>query len=472
MYRRSIHWHRRDLRVGDNAGLHEAVSSSAEVVPVYVLSDWKGRSHLWTGPARQQFLCGCLSSLARNIAQLGGNLILRQGDAEEEIARLVAETGAEALFYNRDPDPHGIAMEHRLSARCSDLGVAIHPCTDVAMHEREGILKGDGSPYRVYTPYSRRWLDLSKASPLPKPKRISTPEGIRSIPLPDLSAWGLSPGAAVGPTPGERAARDRLKEAVTHRLTSYGELRDLPARDGTSRLSQDLRLGTLSIRTVYHEAERAMKSARSASKRENLLKFIKELAWRDFYMQILFHFPEVLELEFNPDYRGLPWAEAGTQFEAWKSGETGFPIVDAGMRELAGTGFMHNRVRMIVAMFLTKDLHLDWRLGEQFFMQSLVDGEIASNNGGWQWSAGTGADAAPYFRIQNPWTQTKRYDAQGEYIRKWVPELADADAKRLHTPPPNGEAVAPGYPAPIVNHKEERERCLSIFKRHLARKPR
>ncbi|NNM29516.1 MAG: deoxyribodipyrimidine photo-lyase, partial [Akkermansiaceae bacterium] len=323
----------------------------------------------------------------------------------------------------------------------------------------------------VYTPYSRRWLEAPKDDPVAKPRRLRTPAGLKSLDPPDLSAWKLASSGADLPAAGERAARQRLKTALDKRLATYDARRDLPAEDGTSRLSQDLRFGTLSIRTIYGKVEAARRASRSATKKDNLGKFIKELAWREFYMQILFHFPEVLELEFNQDWRGLPWDEPGEAFARWKAGETGFPIVDAGMRQLAGTGFMHNRVRMIVAMFLTKDLHIDWRLGEQFFMQTLVDGEIASNNGGWQWSAGTGADAAPYFRIQNPWSQTKRYDPEGTYIRRWVPELAGVDARKLFTPPPPGEPVGPGYPAPVVDHKEERERTLAIFKKHRAQKP-
>jgi deoxyribodipyrimidine photo-lyase len=195
-------------------------------------------------------------------------------------------------------------------------------------------------------------------------------------------------------------------------------------------------------------------------------KWIAELAWREFYMQVLWHFPAVLEHEFDPKFRGLPWEWDEGKFARWKEGTTGFPIVDAGMRELAATGFMHNRVRMITAMFLTKDLHLDWRMGERYFMQALADGEIASNNGGWQWSAGTGADAAPYFRIQNPWTQAKRFDPEGRYIRRWVPELRDAPAASLFAPPETGGLFGARYPRPMVDHAVERDRTLAIFQRH------
>jgi deoxyribodipyrimidine photo-lyase len=226
-----------------------------------------------------------------------------------------------------------------------------------------------------------------------------------------------------------------------------------------------LRFGLLSARTIHAAAADAHEHACAAA-RDGIFKFIKEIAWREFYIAILHHWPEVLDHEFNPDWRGLPWNEPDDKFELWKRGKTGFPIVDAGMRELLSTGYMHNRVRMITAMFLTKDLHHDWKLGESFFMQHLIDGEIASNNGGWQWSAGTGADAAPYFRIQNPWSQTKRYDPKGLYIKKWVPELKDVDAKLLLDPPEDDQPIADDYPLPCLDHKTERERTLAIFKKH------
>ncbi|MDB4384141.1 FAD-binding domain-containing protein [Akkermansiaceae bacterium] len=246
-----------------------------------------------------------------------------------------------------------------------------------------------------------------------------------------------------------------MKEALDRRIPQYDDTRDIPSIPGTSRLSQDLRWGTLSIRELYQKA------AKLGSE-----QYLKELGWREFYFQILHHFPDVLKDEFNPDWRGLPWDEPGEKFEAWKSGQTGFPIIDAGIRELLKTGFMHNRVRMMVAMFLTKDLHIDWRLGEQFFAQHLLDGEIASNNGGWQWSAGTGADAAPYFRIQNPWSQTKRFDPKGEYIKRWVSELESIVPKKFQDPPVDGKSLAEGYPAPILDHSDERKRTLEIFKKH------
>lgn len=464
-YRLAIHWHRRDLRILDNCALHEASSAAAAVVPAYVLSDWKDR-HLWTGDKRQAFLCRCLASLAKNLGTVDGRLVVRSGPADVALEQLVRDSGADAIFFNRDPDPFGQAMEKKVEVMAVKLGIACHGFHDVTLHGPLEVLTLDEKPYRVYTPYSKNWLSLEKPVPLPKPRPLSTPPQIFSLPLPENSHWGLPEPDAELIEAGERAALDRLKTAIAERLAHYGDRRDFPGVAGTSRLSQDLRFGLLSPRTIYARSAAALAEAKSAQAKSGIEKFIKELAWREFYMAILWHFPNVLAEEFNPDWRGLWWAEPDEKFEAWKQGRTGFPIVDAGMRELLATGHMHNRVRMITAMFLTKDLHVDWRLGEQFFLQHLVDGEIASNNGGWQWSAGTGADAAPYFRIQNPWSQAKRYDPDGTYTKRWVPELANVPAEKLLDPPKNGLPIAPGYPLPCVDHAAERDRTLAIFQKH------
>ena len=279
--------------------------------------------------------------------------------------------------------------------------------------------------------------------------------------LPTLATWGLQPEADVLEA-GEKAARSRMKRFIEHGLASYGRLRNSLAGDFTSRLSQDLRFGLLSIRELVERCqERA--ALLSAGVRKNAEKFISELIWREFYFSILWHYPDVLDTEFNPKFRGMKWPGTRVHFDRWRAGETGFPIVDAAMRQLAQTGFMPNRARMIVAMFLTKDLLVDWRLGESYFMQKLTDGEIASNNGGWQWSAGTGADAAPYFRILNPWTQSARCDPEGAYVKQWVPELRSIAAQCLHESPPSGERLAPDYPAPLVDHARAREKALELF---------
>ncbi len=461
-----IHWFRRDLRIADNTSLCRAAESGMPVIPLYIASEWRGHHH-WTGSKRQHFLCRSLESLAGNLATIGGRLIIRRGDGLAELGKLIQEGGAVAIHFNADPDPFGKVVERQVVALCSDLGVECHIHNDVALHKPDEVLTLSEQPYRVYTPYSKNWLQLDKPAPVAKPRDLDTPAKIASLPLPTVGDWGLETPVLPTIEAGERAARERLKQAVSAKIRSYQDKRNFPAADGTSRLSQDLRFGLLSIRTIYAACMKARESAPGGGK-AGIDVFIKELAWREFYFAILHHFPNVLDEEFNADWRGLPWDEPGEKFEAWKEGRTGFPIVDAGMRELSETGHMHNRVRMITAMFLTKDLHLDWRLGESWFMQNLVDGEIASNNGGWQWSAGTGADAAPYFRIQNPWSQTARYDAKGEYIRKWVPELKDIAPQKFQAPPENGKPLVSGYPLPCLDHKTEREKTLAIFKNHRA----
>jgi deoxyribodipyrimidine photo-lyase len=457
-----IHWFRRDLRLSDNTALQAAARAGQQVTPVYILSDWK-QPHRWSGPNRQQFLCDCLASLDGDLRALGGRLIIRQGDAVAELATLATETKAEAIFYNRDPDPFGRAVEGRLKKMAAQRGLALQEFKDVVLHEGNDVRTGQGESFRVFTPYSKAWEKLPKPPISKWIKGLVTPLAAPSLPLPGLGTWNLPPAAPRILVAGEKAARARLKSFLDTGLAVYSTRRDLPAAAATSRLSQDLRFGLLSIREIYQAClEKA--DTLDASGRGSAMKYVTELVWREFYMQILWHFPEVLEHEFQPKYRGLAWPGNPANLQRWKDGTTGFPIVDAAMRELRETGFMHNRTRMIAAMFLTKDLHLDWRHGEIHFMQNLVDGEIASNNGGWQWSAGTGADAAPYFRIQNPWSQTKRFDPEGDYIKTWIPELRDVAPSQFLEPPAAGRPIAPGYPLPIVDHSAARDITLDLFK--------
>ena len=450
------------MRVTDNTSLNAAVASAEAVVPVYILSTWKN-AHRWTGPNRQHFLCESLASLDESLRGVGGSLVVRSGDAVDELMHLVAESGAVEIHFNRDPDPHGRAVEARLEEACRLAGIAVVPHKDVAIHERDEVLTGAGETFRVFTPYSKAWAKLPKPAVGVRVKELVVPVGISSLPLPDVSHWELKPASAGVLEGGEKAARARMASFLNSGIARYGVLRDMPSVPATSRLSQDLRYGLLSIREL-HEA--CMKKAEEldAEGRVSAMKYVAELIWREFYMQILWNYPEVLEREFNLKYHGMIWPGNPEAFERWKFGQTGFPIVDAAMRELLETGFMHNRTRMITAMFLTKDLHLDWRLGESWFMQQLVDGEIASNNGGWQWSAGTGADAAPYFRIQNPWSQTKRYAADGVYIKKWIPELREVDPSKFLEPPAPGMRLAANYPTPMVDHAAARDVTLDMFK--------
>lgn len=439
-----------------------AAAGAAQVVPVYILSDWQGR-HGWTGSARQEFLCGCLDSLSKNLEAGGSRLVFRKGRADEELERLVTETGAEAVYFNRGYDPYGREMEKKVREMCARLGIECHDYKDIVMQEPHEVMTGDGLPYRVYTPYWKNWSIQRRVAPVkgsvnlrPKPGATfkTSLSDLKSLPVPTLDFWKLPPCTAQIPVPGERAARERMKSFIEQGvLDRYATSRDTLSGRTTSGISQDLRFGLISIREL---------TARCADHE----KYVKELAWREFYMAILFHYPEVFEVEFNPEFRGMPWPGTEEDFQRWSEARTGFPLVDAGMRQLLQTGLMHNRVRMIVSMFLTKDLHCDWRMGESFFMQHLVDGENASNNGGWQWSAGTGADAAPYFRIQNPWTQSKRHDPEAKYIKQWLPELAHLPPEKLMDPPADGKPIAPGYPLPMVDHAKERDRCLARFAKH------
>lgn len=462
----AIHWFRRDLRLTDNTALNTAATHD-QVVPVYIVCEWQG-SHHWCGAPRQEFLSGCLASLARNLEHKGGRLIIRRGRADEVLEQLVRETGADTITFNRDPDPYGRAMEAKVAAAAARLGVKVVACKDIALHERDEVLTGSGSPFRVFTPYARAWTKLDKPAPAKALAKLNVPAAVQSDPLPTLATWGLESDAKII-EPGEAAARQRLGRFLDGPVLDYAELRDIPSIGNTSRLSQDLRYGTLSIREVYARCMEV--AAKEPARRRSVEVFVNELIWREFYMQVLWFHPDVLEHEMQEQYRALAWRDhwrpeeksAGDNFQRWCRGETGFPIVDAGMRQLNATGFMHNRVRMIVAMFLTKDLHVWWMHGESWFMRRLVDGEIASNNGGWQWSASTGTDAAPYFRIQNPWSQSKRFDPDGDYIKRWVPELRDVPAARLHEP--SGAPLAKGYPLPMVDHSTERDVSLEMFRR-------
>jgi deoxyribodipyrimidine photo-lyase len=464
----AIHWFRRDLRLTDNTALAAAASSHDVVVPVYVVATWK-RHHHWCGAPRQEFLCGCLVSLARNLEHRGARLVVRHGTAEKALEKLMRETGADAIYFNRDPDPFGRATEERIAAMAVRLGVKVHACKDHALHERDEVLTATGTPFRVFTPYSKAWLKLDKPSPARALRRFSTPQSLTSDSLPTLATWGLTSDVKIL-DPGEAAARKRLSRFLDGPLFEYLGKRDIPSADATSRLSQDLRHGTLSIREIYAGIRDAAHRV-SYEQRRSAEAWLNELIWREFYMQVLWHHPDVLEHEWQEHYRDLAWKDHwrpgqrqdSEDFQRWCRGETGFPIVDAGMRQLNATGFMHNRVRMIVAMFLTKDLRIWWMHGESWFMRRLVDGEIASNNGGWQWSASTGTDAAPYFRIQNPWSQSKRFDPEGKYIKRWVPEVADVPASRLCQPPAPGDPLARGYPSPMVDHAAAREAALEMF---------
>lgn len=443
----SIWWIRRDLRLTDNSTLHAALEAGP-VIPVFIIDPAFSRS----SPRRRNFLYEGLHALDRDLRARNSHLVVRSGSPVQALRRLVREANAEVIFAEEDFTPY---------ARKRDREAAHHLPLQLmngqTVHHPTQVLKQDGHPYTVYTPYSKAWKAKLPSSLkfYPTPEKIETPTEIASEPLP---AFQVSPLFAAG----EQEALFRLEEFMYERIYSYGEDRNRMDLNGTSALSPYLHLGMLGMRQAVHGARQAMAGAKSEVFKKNAEIWLNELIWREFYVQILYHFPHVSKTAFNPSLANIAWRNDEADFEAWKKGRTGVPIVDAAMRQLNQIGWMHNRARMIVASFLVKDLLIDWRWGEEYFMQQLLDGDLAANNGGWQWTAGTGTDAAPYFRIFNPVLQSAKFDPNGDYIRSWVPELRDLDAKDIHTPWEKGIKVK-GYPErPIV--ERDKERTLRAYK--------
>ena len=461
----SIWWIRRDLRLADNPALAGASDTGGQVIPVFVLDPVLLNSP-HNSPRRTAFLFDGLRALDRSLRERGSRLIVRSGDPAQALAQLVAETGATSITAERDYTPYALARDERLG-RSLPLalvdGVSVHPPGE--------IVRSDGGPYTVFTPFSRAW----KAHPLPGPRdlipappSLTTPVKLESLPVPDLPI-----DHAEFPS-GEDEAHRRLQAFAFRRGAAIGRYaadRDQPGTDGTSCLSPYLRFGMISPRHAVVAALRAAEAASAPEAGRGARAWLEELTWREFYIAILAAFPEVRRRAFRADLQRIPWSNDRGDFAAWCEGRTGYPIVDAAMHQLAVTGWMHNRARMIVASFLVKDLLIDWRWGERWFMQHLLDGDPASNNGGWQWSAGTGTDAAPYFRVFNPVLQGKKFDPRGDYVRRWVPELARLPFDRLHTPwelteteqGRVGVCLGRDYPLPIVDHAWARRRALAAY---------
>ncbi len=434
------------MRLADNAALYSACREADVVVPVFIFDPLILKAPD-TGAPIVGFMLECLRALEADIREAGGRLLIRHGPPEREMEELLRQTKANALYFNRDYEPMARRRDAAVEKLARGLGVEARSFKDGVLHEPDEILKTDGTPYKVFTPYSHAWRAKAKAQVLPKAK---FPQGAKFTPpagmaLPTAKELGFAVEIPLPPA-SEEAARRLFATFCSRDLPRYAEVRNLPALDATSRLSPHLRLGTISARTIAAAAEKAAQQHPSA--RRQVDTFVGELIWRDFYRQILWHFPHVADGCFKTQYDRLPWENSERCFKAWREGRTGFPIVDAGMRQLNRTGWMHNRARMITAMFLTKDLLVSWQWGERYFMQKLLDADLASNNGGWQWSAGTGTDAQPYFRIFNPISQTQKFDPEGAYIRQYVPEIDTKD-----------------YPAPIVNHAEQRLKTLAMFQR-------
>jgi deoxyribodipyrimidine photo-lyase len=459
---RALHWFRADLRLADNTALAAAAARAGELGFLFVLDDALLASPR-VGAPRVRFLHGCLERLAAELARRGHRLVVRRGDPRREVPRAARECGAALVSWNRDTTPYAARRDGAVARALERAGVQVLAAKDRVVFESGELRTGAGGAFRVFTPFRNAWhARLAEAPPAEAgPLRLPAPlAALAGGGLPALAALGVANDGAELPTPGEAAARRRLAGFVDGPIGAYAQRRDLPAADGTSRLSHHLRFGTLSPRACVAAARDAM--AREPRLVAGARKWLDELVWREFYAAILEEHPRVLRESFRPEFERVRWNQDTVAYARWCEGRTGYPIVDAGMRQLARTGWMHNRVRMIAASFLVKDLLLDWRLGERWFLAKLVDGDPASNNGGWQWSASTGTDAQPYFRIFSPVAQGERFDPDGGYVRRFVPELCDVPAATIHRPW-RARLLCPGYPPPIVDHAERRVAALARF---------
>ena len=459
----SLVWFRNDLRLADNPALMSALGSGRPVVPVYVLDEETEGVRL-PGAASRWWLHHSLQSLDAFLQALGSRLILRRGPAEQVIAALAAECGADAVYWNRVYDQGSRERDGRLKQALAARGVTAESLKANLLFEPWEVRTLAGGPFKVFTAFWRACRNLpSPGQPLPAPKRLPAPE---AWPASDrLADWRLLPtapdwagGLGASWAPGEAGAIVRLMAFLDEAMVHYRDARDLPALDGTSRLSPHLAFGEISPRQIWRAA--TMRGHSAATE-----KFLAELGWREFAYNLLFHFGDLAQRNFRPEFDAFPWAHDGDAIEAWRRGRTGYPIVDAGMRQLWTTGWMHNRVRMIVASFLTKDLMVDWRVGERWFWDTLVDADPANNATGWQWVAGSGADAQPYFRIFNPVLQGEKFDPAGDYVRRWVPELSGLPAETIHKPWTAARQLPPDlYPERIVDHGAARDRALQAFR--------
>lgn len=423
----TIFWFRRDLRLRDNAGLYHALKDGSPVVPVFIfdrnildeLEDKNDR--------RVEFIHLALQDIQQQLLKIDSSLDIRYGNPLVIYKELLKGYNIKKVFTNHDYEPYAKQRDSEILQLLNEHGVSFHTYKDQVIFEKDEVLKDDGKPYTIFTPYSRKWKAALKEYHLkayPVKKYLANFFKQPGKKIISLEEMGFAPAGL--PFPG----KEWMGQVIRH----YKEQRDIPSVQGTSRLSVHLRFGTISIRELADEAGALNET------------FLNELIWRDFYHMILWHFPRVVGHAFKPEYDKIRWRNNEKEFEAWCNGITGYPIVDAGMRELNQTGFMHNRVRMIVASFLTKHLLIDWRWGEAYFAKKLLDFDLAANNGGWQWAAGSGCDAAPYFRVFNPYLQTKKFDPELKYVRKWVPEFEELT-----------------YPQPIVAHEVARKRCLETY---------
>ncbi len=459
---RVIVWIRNELRVQDNLALWNACADANEVIPFYII-DNTFRSY---SPAKQQVVLDGLRNMRQSLQRLGGELVIREGNAEQVLCEFISTTESDGIYYATSLEPYAKEQEDRLKSILEQQGKAWVGFQDHLLFDPSSVSTQSGTPYLVFTAFKNMCLsNLNKLSPLPP--RLS------SVQTPKLD-YGVIPGDVVQlpkiSKGGEYAAHSAMNEFLDRKVRRYQVQRDIPAEEGTSRLSHHLSCGSLSIKRLFHETQICLEQHQESGGND-IQTYRNELLWREFFYHVMWHYPHVVHSSFKKEFDRIEWSGNEAWFQAWCNGQTGYPMVDAAMRQLNSENWMHNRARMIVASFLTKDLHIYWRRGEEYFLSKLVDGDLALNNAGWQWSAGTGTDAQPWFRIFNPVLQGKKYDVSGNYVRRYIPELQNVPDQYIHEPwlmPPVLQrhlniCIGKSYPVPIVNHDEERKKTLELY---------
>ena len=466
LHQTALCWFRRDLRSDDHAALYHALKQSSKVYCVFVF-DTDILAHLSDRSDRRvNFIWHSVRELQQALEQMGGGLIVRHGSALVEVTTLAEELGVDALYFNHDYEPDALGRDDMVQQILQAQGIVCHHYKDQVIFEKNEVLTQSGGAYNVFTPYKNAWLKkldsyFAQAYPV---KQYATALAPQSNPLPSLETLGFD-DKALNLETGMAGARSLFKH-FRERVAHYHEQRDFPSVLGTSYLSVHVRFGTISIRELVRFA--LSQSGAGAQ------MWLNELIWRDFYQMLLYHYPDVVGHAFKKKFDTIQWPGSAAHFAAWCAGQTGYPLVDAAMRQLNQTGYMHNRLRMVSASFLVKDLQVDWQKGAHYFAQKLLDFDLAANNGGWQWSASTGCDSQPWFRIFNPVTQSEKFDAQGNFIRQYVPELAQCSTKFIHAPwkmsvaqqQENGVIIGVDYPQPVVDHAVARDLTLELFSRY------
>ena len=470
-----ILWFRLDLRLEDNPALHAAVATGRPIIPVYIWApleegDWQpgGAARLW--------LALSIESLAKSFEEIGSRLVVRVGESGEQLTALIRETGANAIYWNRRYEPDTIARDAAIKSALQADGIEVHSTNSALLFEPWNIQTGEGKPYQVFTAFWKACCKQTEPpTPLPAPTQLESPstwpESIPTSKLPLLPKTDWTQGIRRTWNPGESGAHKQLRQFLDNSVLHYTEGRDIPSESHTSRLSPHLHFGEIGPRQIWHATRARLAGNATPGLERNAEKFLAEVGWREFAYHLLYHFPQTTTKPLRERFAKFPWQPQSHELKAWQRGCTGYPIVDAGMRELWETGWMHNRVRMIVASFLTKDLLIPWQDGARWFWDTLVDADLASNTLGWQWTAGCGADAAPYFRVFNPVSQGEKFDPEGIYVRRYCPELAKLSNAFIHKPweasdierRAAGITLGEDYPAPIVDHGEARKRALALF---------